>query len=174
LDSFSFSLRSALFLGLLAGGPAAVWCVQSWAGRLAFRIGKPDGCVLTAQVFLPHHNGLYVYHRHRPRRNLLCIATERFHLHMGCRKCWAKVRQVFWLCRRLVVDHGLDDVHSQQLSSKGNLFSRLGWPCSTLTREIRPQRTTSCRSSQSGRSTFLVAPETTTSNGARSSGGSPR
>ena len=65
----------------------------------------------TAQVFLPYNDGLYVHHRRRPRRDLLRIASERFHLHMGRRKCWAKVCTVLWLCRRLVVDHRLDDIH---------------------------------------------------------------
>jgi hypothetical protein len=64
-----------------------------------------------AQVFLPHNDGLYVHHRRRPRRNLLCLAPQRFYLHMGRRKCWAKKRPVLWLCRCLLVDHGLDDVH---------------------------------------------------------------
>lgn len=107
-------------------------CVNTWSGRLAFRIKKPDECVLTAQVFLPDNNGLYVHHRRRPRRNLLCIAPERFHLHMGRRKCWTKVRPVFWFCCCLVVDHGLDDVYCRQLSSKGNLVS---WLRSILTRD---------------------------------------
>ena len=65
----------------------------------------------TAQVLLPYNDGLYVHHRHGPRRSLLCIAPERFHLHMGRRKCWAKVCPLLWLCRRLVVDHGLDIIH---------------------------------------------------------------
>ena len=107
-------------------------CVNTWSGRLAFRIKKPDECVLTAQVFLPDNNGLHVHHCRRPRRNLLSIAPERFHLHMGRRKCWTKVRPVFWLCCRLVVDHGLDDVYCRQLSSKGNLVS---WLRSILTRD---------------------------------------
>ena len=56
---------------------------------------------------------------------------------MGRRKCWAQVRPVFWLCRRLVVDHGLDDVHRQQLSSKAIQFLA----SATLSPDARDQAT---------------------------------
>ena len=70
------------------------------------------------KVILPHNYGLHVHHRFRPRRDLLCVASERFHLHMGGRKRGAEIRSVLWLSRRLVVDHGLDDVHCWKLPGK--------------------------------------------------------
>ena len=36
---------------------------------------------------------------------------------MGRRKCWTKIRPAVWFYRRLVVDHGLDDLHRRKLSS---------------------------------------------------------
>jgi len=46
---------------------------------------------------------------------MLCAAIERLDLHLGRRKCGAKICKVHWVHRRLVVMHVLDDISCQQL-----------------------------------------------------------
>ncbi len=111
----SLTLRSAFFLGLLAGGPAAVWCI--WRKTCSIS-NYSNELHSVPQVKLPHNHGVHVHHRRRPCRDLLCVAPQWLNLHMGRRKRRTKTCPIFRVSRRLVVNHSLDDIHGRKLSSK--------------------------------------------------------
>lgn len=52
---------------------------------------------------------------------MLCITFERFHIHLGRRKCRSKVRPLLWIHRCLVVLHRVDDLRGRQLSSMSDM-----------------------------------------------------
>lgn len=108
--------RSALFIGILAGGPAAIWCVQTFPSRTI---------ASSYLVKVVVYSDIY-FHDHyccSPGGNLLRPPPQRINLHLGSRERRPKVRAFCWLCCCLVVYHCLDDIRSRKLPSKSFYIS---------------------------------------------------
>jgi len=95
-------------------------------------------------------------------RSLLGSSAERIDLHLGCRECWAEVREILWFHCRLVVLHGLDDIHGWELPGE---FGPSFFPFD-LSFFHRQLRTILYPSLLSGRSTSQEELVTITSSGA--------
>lgn len=115
--------RSFFFVGLLAGGPAAIWYFS------LIRFQNRSWCAIL-QVVLYHHNCLHDGHCRNLGRNLFSTSAERLHLYLGSWKCWTQVCEILWFRRCLVVLYRLDDLYSRKLPS--TLCSGVAWPFITF------------------------------------------